>query len=66
MTFFDEFMKKFGNTKNILGFESHFVMFRSSQGLKKCKFLGSLLKFPVGRKLKTIAPLWCRKRKLFT
>jgi len=29
-------------------------------------FPGSLLKIPMGRKLKTIAPLWCRKRNLFS
>jgi len=33
---------------------------------KNVNFPGSLSKFPVGRKLKTIAPLWRRSRNLFS
>jgi len=33
---------------------------------KNVNFPGSLSKFPMGRKLKTITPLWHRKRKLFS
>jgi len=36
------------------------------QGLKNVNFLGSLSKFPVGYKLKTIAPWWHCKRNLFS
>jgi len=37
-----------------------------SRTSKKCKFPGKLVEIPVGRKLKTIAPLWHRKRNLFS
>jgi len=33
---------------------------------KNVNFPGSSSQFPVGRKLKTIAPLWRRKRNLFS
>ena len=42
------------------------VFVGSSRAWKNVNFPGSLSKFPVGRKLKTIALLWRRKRNLFS